>query len=53
MCVAINRQTILEKEYDASFNLFDYVTPNPFVFDIVLPLLDVTYKFYSSMSFAE
>ena len=51
MCVAINGQTLLEEEYDASFNLFDYVTPNPFVFDIVLPLLGVTYKLYSSISF--
>lgn len=51
MCVAINGQTLLEEEYDASFNLFDYVTPNPFVFDIVLTLLDVTYKLYSSISF--
>ncbi len=51
MRVAINGQTILEEEYDASFNFFDNVTPNPFVFDIVLPLVDVTYKLYSSISF--
>lgn len=51
VCVAINGQALLEERYDASFNLFDYVTPNPFVFDIVLPLLDLTYKLYSSISF--
>ncbi len=49
MRVAINGQTILEEEYDTSFNLFDNVTSNPFVFDIVLPLVDVIYKLYSSI----